>query len=426
MSEQAAAVAAALGGADLFITGRAGTGKSTLLQRIVAQLPHPALVVAPTALAALNAGGTTIHRAFGFAPRSELGDVLTGAYEPAERTWEALRRAEVLVVDEVSMVRVDLFDAMDRALREVRDRPTTPFGGMQVLLFGDLLQLPPVASAADLRVLASAGYGSEYVISSLAMAQWSPTVIGLTTAFRQHDEGYLDLLGRVRTGTLDEADLAQLNRACDDDDWDPESPAVYLTPYRAAVDATNERALAAVDGPAVTFRASAEGEVRPGDWAVFDEQLTVKQGARVVATINDPAGRWVNGSTGVVTLAEADADAIGVRFDGRRHSIGVERMTITLQRPGVSGEEFHMEDVGSLTQFPLRLGWAMTIHKAQGLTLDRVHLDLARGAFAPGQAYVALSRVRSHADLRLGRPVRRGDIRPYPPAVLAFLARAGL
>lgn len=416
------ALIAADRGEDLFVTGRAGTGKSTLLQRIVTRLSQPALIVAPTALAAMNAGGTTIHRAFGFAPRRELSDVLTGSYDPAERTWEALNRAGVLVVDEVSMVRVDLFDAMDRALRLLRDRPRTPFGGMQVLLFGDLRQLPPVAGPADLRVLTDAGYSSEYFISSLVMAQWSPRIISLTTAFRQHDPDYLAVLGAVRSDTLDESGLALLNRVCDDDGWDPQSRAVYLTPYRAAVEHMNARGLATVEGAPVEFPASATGEVRPTDWAALEERLVVKQGARVVATINDPAGRWVNGSTGVVTLAEDGADVIRVQFDGRRSSTDVERMTLTLQRPGVADADFIMEDVGSLTQFPLRLGWAMTIHKAQGLTLDRVYLDLARGAFAPGQTYVALSRVRSHDDLRLARPVRTADVRPYPPAVLDYLA----
>lgn len=401
------------GSGHLFVTGRAGTGKSTLLRCLKDMISDEMVIVAPTGLAAVNVGGQTIHSFFGFPPRLIRPDDIRRS-----RNGRLMRRLRFLVIDEVSMVRSDLMWAIDQSLRVNRGRPREPFGGVRLALFGDLHQLPPVINEVDVAEHLEAQHGGPFFFSLAALREGAGTaLIELTQVFRQHDQALLEVLNRIRDGEVGADDLALLNERVRPIRTLAEGESyVILTPTNAAASRINLAYLAALPGRANAYAAGVTGEFGASAHPT-DEKLVLKPGAKVMLLRNDPERRWVNGS--IARVARLDQERVWIALDGAEHE--VEQVAWENRRYAYDkAQEKIVETVaGTFRQFPLRLAWALTIHKSQGLTLDNVYLDLGRGAFAHGQTYVALSRCRSLAGLALARPLRGEDIL-FDTAVLGY------
>jgi ATP-dependent DNA helicase PIF1 len=397
----------------LFVTGRAGTGKSTLLRCLKDMISDEMVIVAPTGLAAVNVGGQTIHSFFGFPPRLIRPDDIRRS-----RNGRLMRRLKFLVIDEVSMVRSDLMWAIDQSLRVNRGRPREPFGGVRLALFGDLHQLPPVINEVDVAEHLDAQHGGPFFFSLAALREGAGTaLIELTQVFRQHDQALLEVLNRVRDGEGGPDDLALLNeRVRPIRTLAQGEPYVILTPTNAAASRINLAYLAALPGQSRAYAAGVTGEFSASAHPT-DEKLVLKPGAKVMLLRNDPDRRWVNGS--IARIARLNEERVWIALAGAEHE--VEQVAWENRRYAYDkAQEKIVESVaGTFRQFPLRLAWALTIHKSQGLTLDNVYLDLGKGAFAHGQTYVALSRCRSLAGLALARPLRVEDIL-FDTAVLGY------
>jgi len=392
----------------VFIIGRAGTGKTRLLRHVAAQKDRQCAVVAPTGLAALNAGGQTIHSFFGLSPFT-IGSQI-------ETRWlkrKLLRRIDLLLVDEVSMVRADLLDSMDKALRIARETDL-PFGDVQVVFFGDFLQLPPVVKQEDAHILHELGYRSPFAFDANVIHEVSPSYIEMQTVHRQPDEDFVYLLGRLRAGDAEAVD--DINEICQRPHRAGAMP-VMLTATNKLADLYNERGLNSIPDAGQVF----EGKIADKfgqDRLPAPQLLLLKPRARVMAVRNDPQGRFVNGSLG--TVVSYDAGSVRVLFDKRAEPVDVEAVTWESVRYDVVDGTVTTNVVGSYKQVPLAPAWAITIHKSQGLTLDDVRIDLGRGAFASGQAYVALSRARTLEGLSLARPLKVSDLM-LDPALERFI-----
>ena len=404
----------------VLVTGRAGTGKSHFIRALVEEDPGaPQAVLAPTGLAAMNIGGQTVHSFFGFPPRP-----LIGLHEkPGWFFTKSARALKRLIVDEVSMLRADVLDAMDSHLRAAR-KSTRPFGGVQMLLVGDFYQLPPVVRGEESQLLEDAGYASPYAFSAHALRDAIVAAIELTQVHRQTDQDFIALLSALRERRGVEDAIETLNGFCLERSL-PQKP-VLLCATNAVADNYNARGLAALGGDIARYSGGFEGQApkSQGDRFPAPMELVLKRGARVIFTQNDSEGRWVNGSLG--TVKSLDETVIVVALDAGE-VVDVERAVWPQARWVWNATEGRMEakDEFKYVQFPLAPAWALTIHKAQGMTLDSVEIDLGRGAFAPGQAYVALSRARSMEGLRLARPLTQRDVQ-VDPAIAEGLARLGL
>ncbi|MET0467893.1 MAG: AAA family ATPase [Aeromicrobium sp.] len=398
-------------GGNLFLTGKAGTGKSTLIRHFMEQTDRRVVVAAPTGIAALNVGGHTIHRLFGFGTTTSVEDIRSGDHR-AGRFARTLKSLQTLIIDEASMVRADLFDMVAAALEQYGPHPDQPFGGVQVVLVGDLLQLPPVVPDA-LDHYFTTRYETPYFFSADAFDADAFPTVALTTAFRQlGDDRLTSLLNAVREGVLLDHARAELNGRVDAD-FEPPEDELWLTlaPSNTIVSARNRQRLERLPGE--EFRSVA---VESGDLSLFDPPtdrvLTFKVGAQVMMLTNDPADRWVNGTLGRIVEVRRDGDALEtvVEFaDGSRAE--VDRFGWEVLRPVVADGRLTNETVGVFTQLPFKLAWAITIHKSQGQTLDRLVVDLSGGVFATGQLYVALSRATSLDGLVLKRPVEPRHLR---------------
>jgi ATP-dependent DNA helicase PIF1 len=388
----------------LFITGRAGTGKSTLLRCLRDRITRNALVLAPTGLAAVNVGGQTIHSFFGFPPRLIRPDDVRRS-----RNARVMRRLEVLIVDEVSMVRSDLLWAIDQSLRLNRGRPREPFGGVRLLLFGDLHQLPPVIQEADVGEHLDSKHGGAFFFNVSALREGpGTTLLELQQVFRQQDLSLLRVLDRIREGEADSADLAVLNaRVAPIRTLAEGDRFVILTPTNAAAHRINLAYLQALPGAPVAHEASVTGEFSQSAMPT-DSTLVLKPGAKVILLRNDPDKRWVNGT--IARVARLQQGRVHVEIDGEEHEVEPASWENRRYAYDQAEQKIVGTVAGTFKQFPLRLAWALTIHKSQGLTLDNVYIDLGRGTFAHGQAYVALSRCRSLKGLVLARPLKSSDI----------------
>jgi ATP-dependent DNA helicase PIF1 len=386
----------------VFVSGNAGTGKTTLIRYLKENLDLRHVVLAPTGVAALNAGGATIHSFFRFPPRiQDPRDVRV----PADA--RLYQRLELIIIDEVSMVRADILDSIDAFLRECQGC-SRAFGGVQLLLLGDMFQLPPVVSSAERQVFAARGYASPYFFSALSLQDVTMAHVELTEIFRQTDLAFISLLNRLRIGDGTVAAVEEINGHCLRESSDHE---ITLTCTNQVADDLNAAAMAALDSEESVFLGESAGKFKlDGDRLPSPLELRLKVGARVMFTRNDESGRWVNGTLGVVTFLGGTRVEVELT-DGTVHD--VERVTWQTfeYRLDRDADRIVADEVGSYKQLPLMLAWAVTIHKSQGKTLGNVLVDFGTGAFAPGQAYVALSRCRSLEGLRLARPLRTSDVK---------------
>ncbi|WP_166846079.1 AAA family ATPase [Isoptericola sp. BMS4] len=397
-------------GGGLFLTGRAGTGKSTLIRRFMATTDRRLVVAAPTGIAALNVDGYTIHRLFGFTTTTGLDDVRHGSYKPG-RFARTLATLETLIIDEASMVRADQLDMVAAALERFGPAPGTPFGGVQVVLVGDLYQLPPVVPDGEAAFLA-ARYDSPYFFSADAFDPGRFPTVSLTTVFRQlGDDRLTSTLNAIREGVLLEHTRAELNERADAGFVPPEDEFwLTVAPTNRIVTSRNRQRLEQLPGEEHASLARESGDLSLFDPPV-ERRVTYKVGAQVMLLTNDPADRWANGSLGRITaVAPGSADVVSVELrDGTTVDVGPHTWEAT--RPVVEGGSLRHEVVGTYTQLPFKLAWATTIHKSQGQTLDRLVVDLSGGTFDYGQVYVALSRCTSLEGLVLTRPLLAKDLK---------------
>ena len=394
----------------IFLTGKAGTGKTTFLRRLKQECPKQMAVVAPTGVAAINAEGVTIHSLFQlppqlFLPTPEARKQLFSEMQMRAQKQRVLRNLELLVIDEVSMVRSDLLDTIDAVLRHIKHLPNHPFGGVQVLVIGDLFQLSPVAREEEWRLLQDY-YSGPYFFQAHVFQQLNPIYIELDHVFRQSNMDFVEILNQVRNNTLTSQSLQMLNTRYLPEFKADEQEDLYivLSTHNHKVDTINKREMDTLPSKAYQYSATIK-DTFPESMFPMDEVLTLKLGARVMFTKNDSSAekRYYNGKLGVVS--HITNKTITVTCDGEE-PIDVHRETWENIRyasePG--SEVVQPEVIGTFSHYPLRLAWAITIHKAQGLTFDRVVIDAA-DAFAAGQVYVALSRCRSLDGIVLHTPI---------------------
>lgn len=389
---------------SLFLTGKAGTGKTTFLREVVRYTKKKCIVLAPTGIAAVNAGAMTIHSFFQFG----LGPFVHGVIEPKsdfrinKSKLELIRHLQLLIIDEVSMVRADLMDHIDVELRRIR-RNSKPFGGVQLLMIGDLQQLPPIAHGGEDELLRQY-YKTLYFFSSAALKSMKYSCIELKNVYRQTDRHFIDILNHARDCTLTSQDISDLNaRYIPGFSPKPEDGYIRLMTHNRQVDYVNETELEKLDSKPYTFVAAVTGTFPEESYPTADS-LTLKKGAQVMFIKNDPERRFINGTLGEVK--SIDKNSIAVRLAESGTIIDVEPMEWQNIRYQFDEEskEISSKQIGRFKQYPLKAAWAITVHKSQGLTFDKAIIDV-HAAFSPGQAYVALSRCRTLDGLVLSSPV---------------------
>jgi hypothetical protein len=396
-------------GQNVFLTGRAGTGKTTFLHSLKQDQPKRMVVVAPTGVAAINAGGVTIHSFFQIAPGLFTPDGRKTRYRMSEQKKNMLRTLDLLVIDEISMVRCDLLDAIDYTLRSYRDR-SKPFGGVQMLFIGDLQQLSPVARDNEWEILKHQ-YDTPYFFSAKVMQQTSFVTIELKHIYRQSNPEFINLLAQIRSNTLTPASLELLNRCYRPNFSMPDGEGwIFLTTHNSTADAYNSQRLAQLQGKTQKFNAQISRDFPESSYPA-DVCVTLRVGAQVMFIKNDSRRHeYYNGKIGRVT-GFTDT-TVTVQCGDREAPITVSYATWTnvkYELDAQTGELRETTDESSFAQIPLRLAWAITIHKSQGLTFDRAMIDVSH-TFAPGQTYVALSRCRSLQGLVLSRPLGKNSV----------------
>lgn len=411
---------------SLFLTGKAGTGKSTFLRYVAAHTKKKHVILAPTGIAAINAGGQTLHSFFKLPfhpllPNDSRYNArnIRKTLKYSGVTLKLLRETELIIIDEISMVRADIIDFIDRVLRIYCRNMREPFGGKQLLLVGDIFQLEPVVKEEEWRLM-QPFYPSAYFFDAKVWQQMQLVSIELRKVYRQSDAQFIAILDRIRQNTATDEDLAAINHRVDQQQETHQQSAfpITLATRRDTVDWINEQQLANLDGSVTMFKGTIQGEF-PLTSLPAPMELEVKPGAQVIFTKNDKEKRWVNGTIGIVTGIDQEEGIIGVvDEDGHEYDVGCElweNMRYTFNEKEQKIEE---ELLGTFRQFPLRLAWAITVHKSQGLTFRQVKIDFSGGgAFAGGQTYVALSRCMSLQGLTLEEPLRRSDIFVRPEVV---------
>ena len=390
----------------IFLTGKAGTGKTTFLRRLKDECHKQMAVVAPTGVAAINAEGVTIHSLFQlppqlFLPTDEARRQLFAEMQMRANKQRVLRNLELLVIDEVSMVRADLLDTIDAVLRHFKHRPTIPFGGVQLLLIGDLFQLSPVAREEEWRLLQN-HYEGLYFFQARVFRELKPIYIEFEHVYRQTNREFLSILNEVRNNALTPNSLCVLNSR-----YVPDFKSkshITLSTHNSKVDAINQREMDELKGKEYTYKATIT-DTFPESMYPIDEQLTLKVGARVMFIKNDSSTDklYYNGKLGVVTSLSKQAINV-LCDDGTEVNVHNEVWENIRYNADFGSDQVQSEIIGTFTHYPLRLAWAITIHKAQGLTFDQLIID-AEDAFAAGQVYVALSRCRSLEGLTLLTPI---------------------
>lgn len=396
-------------GKNLFITGKAGTGKSTLLKVIRDSLTQNYVVLAPTGVAAVNIGGQTIHSFFGFRPDITMEKVFKKKHP---RNAEVYENFEVLIIDEISMVRADLLDCVSVFLSMHGPQKGRVFGGVQLIFIGDLYQLPPIVTYKEKEIF-SEMYVSPYFFDARAFAETNFKIIELTKIYRQTEEEFVNILNAVRNKTVDDELLYLLNKNVDFNfDPDPNEGYIELVTINTKAQEINYKRLKELKGKMYSYEGEISGE--------FDERsypaphiLDLKEGAQVMLTSNDQQGRWFNGSVGIIEKIESDSEgnSIFVKLEnGQTYEIESNKWEMYKFSYDRLSQKINSEVAGSFTQYPLMLSWAVTIHKSQGKTFNKVIVDMGTGAFAHGQTYVALSRCTTLSGLVLRVPIEKRHI----------------
>lgn len=390
---------------SFFLTGRAGTGKTTFLKNIQEKIQKKFIVLAPTGIAAINAGGQTIHSFFGL-DFGVLGPGDIGTMNANKIS--IVRHIDTIIIDEVSMVRCDIMDAIDRTLRFYR-KNSAPFGGLQMVFVGDMFQLEPVVTQDDREILKEIYHSdSFYFYKSAVIQRYGLPKIEFLKVYRQSDPVFIELLEHVRTGNVSYRDMLRINSRVVAPGEGSQKLKVTLTCTKKAAQYINEEQLEQLEGDLMIYEAEHTGDTRKCQ-DVAEDRLCLRVGSQVMFTRNDPFQRWANGTLAIVdSLTD---DCIKVRFDD-----GVIQEVQKVQWESIE-YEYHEQTksskkktIGTITQYPLKLAWAITIHKSQSLTFDRVAIDFGKSAFSNGQAYVALSRSRSLEGLELLRPMTLSSV----------------
>lgn len=403
--------------ANLFLTGKAGTGKTTFLKQLKVKSPKRMVVLAPTGIAAINAGGMTIHSFFQlpfspYIPGTTFGSGEQKRYQFSKLKRNIIRSIDLLVIDEISMVRSDLLDAIDSVLRQYRKRHDLPFGGVQLLMIGDLQQLAPVVTAQEEQLLKE-HYDTPFFFSSNALKQVGYLTVELKKVYRQQDEQFISLLNQIRENRASDATLQALNQRFIPNFEPPKnSNFIRLTTHNAPAQYINEQQLAALPSRAFSYTAEVEDNFPETSYPA-DFMLTLKPGAQVMFIKNDPQHRFYNGMIGEVIGVKPDeeGDKIIVRSKDSDEEFELEKMEWVNAKYTINEETKEIEETveGKFRQYPLRLAWAITIHKSQGLTFEHAIID-ASHSFTHGQTYVALSRCKTLEGMVLSLPLSRGAI----------------
>lgn len=388
-------------GKSIYITGKAGTGKSTLLKYFRATTKKNIVVLAPTGLAAINVDGQTIHSFFKFPPRLIEQNKIKHL-----RDTEVVRKLDVMVIDEVSMVRADLMDGIDLSLKLNRNN-NLPFGGVQMVFIGDLFQLPPIVRERELQQYFEEHYQSPYFFSAKVFDKVNFQMIELNKIYRQTEADFINILNQIREKKINHNLLASFNqKVISNNNYDKNS-YVTLTPTNAVANEINKEYLERLNSQEFTYYAHKEGVFDTSSFPT-EEELKLKNGAQVILIKNDKDKRWVNGT--ICKIERLSSNQVFVNIDG--FTCEVKRETWENIEYYFNKEKNKIEEriIGVFEQFPLRLAWALTIHKSQGQTFPKVIVDMGNGAFAHGQTYVALSRCKSLDGLVLKRPLEYRDI----------------
>lgn len=384
-----------------YITGKAGSGKSTLLAYFRSITQKNTAVLAPTGVAAIRVKGQTIHSFFGFPPK-----VIQTRHIKKVRQIELLQNLETLIIDEISMVRADVFDAIDYSLRVHRKKLTQPFGGVQVIVFGDLFQLPPVVNMDESSLLERIYPSGQFFFHSNIFQDAQFKTLELQSIYRQKDDHFIYLLNAVRDGSITHSQIDNLNDSLVDN-FEMDEGKIILTTTNARASGINQNYLKQLSSEEFSYRAQATGQFYK-ELFPTDEVLKLKKGAQVIMIKNDPEKRWVNGSIG--TIHDIAEKKIKVKINHKIYEVKKEKWD-RIQYSYDDDQQEILENVtGSFKQYPMRLAWAITIHKSQGQTFEKVIIDMSQGSFAPGQLYVALSRCISLEGIELLRPLKKSDV----------------
>ena len=389
---------------NLFITGRAGTGKSTLLEYFRSKTEKDIVVLAPTGVAAVNISGQTIHSFFGFQPDITIEKARRIAKKSNQSIYKNL---DAIVIDEISMVRADLLDCIDEFLQLKGRMPGLPFGGIQMIFIGDLYQIPPVVVSHD-KHLFQHQYDSEYFFHSRVYSEIEVQHLELEKIYRQTDKEFIDILNSIRNNTASEDDLASLNSRVVINITELPKGIIYLTTTNALAEERNYTELQQLEGKSFFYNAEIRGDINKKSFPA-EEVVELKKNAQVILLNNDAAGRWINGT--IAKVIHLEEEALELRLnDGSVVEVKPHNWNIYSFYWDDENDKVETENVGSFKQYPLKLAWAITIHKSQGKTFDSVMIDLGRGAFASGQLYVALSRCRSLQGIFFMREIKESDI----------------
>ena len=416
---------------SVFLTGKAGTGKSTFLRYVCQHTKKKYVVLAPTGIAAINAGGSTLHSFFKLPFHPLLpddpqfqGKRLRDTLKYSSEHKKLLKKIELVIIDEISMVRADIIDFIDKVLRMHSDNHREPFGGKQLLLVGDVFQLEPVVKT-DEREIINRFYPNPYFFSAKVFERMKLVSIELTKVYRQSDQAFISVLDRIRTNTAGSADLQLLNtrylppliaQAMQADEQGNEPLSITLATRRDVVDHINEERLSEINEDEMVFHGTIKGEFPENSLPTLPE-LVLKKGAQIIFIKNDLEKRWVNGTLGVIKGFCANNTIAITTENGNEYYVEPETWRNIRYSYNEEEKKIEEEELGTFTQFPVRLAWAITVHKSQGLTFSKVNIDFTGGVFAGGQTYVALSRCTSLDGIQLMKQINRSDIFVRPEIV---------